>query len=247
MTEKEATCLPAGRVCAIIPAFNEEKTVGDVILAIRQQAPEVDVVVMNDGSHDATSKVAASHGATVLDLPINLGIGGAVQTGLKHAQRHGYDVAVEIDADGQHGPQHLSQLVQALAEHQADLVIGSRFVASTDYRSSVMRRFGIHTFSYLIKRMSGKRIYDSTSGFRAYGGAAITYFSQNYPADFPEPESIVMALAKGMKIVEVPVEMHERQAGESVVRRDVSLKALYFVVSNAIAIVMTRARKGASV
>ena len=235
------------RICAIIPAFNEEKTVGDVISAIQQQAPHVDIVVMNDGSRDTTSKVAGAHGATVLDLPINLGIGGAVQTGLKHAERQGYDVAVEIDADGQHGPQHLLQLVQALAEHEADLVIGSRFIASTDYRSSVMRRFGIHTFSYLIRRASGKRIYDSTSGFRAYGREAIDYFSHNYPADFPEPESIVMALAKGMNIVEVPVEMNERQAGESVVRRDISLRALYFVVSNAIAIVMTRARKGASV
>ena len=235
------------KICAIIPAFNEEETVGAVIRAIQEQAPGVDVVVMNDGSRDTTSQTAAAQGATVLDLPINLGIGGAVQTGLKHAARQGYDVAVEIDADGQHGPQHLLQLVTALQEHEADLVIGSRFIANTAYRSSVMRRFGIHTFSYLIKRTSGKRIYDSTSGFRAYGPKAIAYFSHNYPADFPEPESIVMALAKGMTIAEVPVEMHERQAGESVVRRDVSLKALYFVVSNAIAIVMTRARKGASV
>ena len=229
------------RICVIIPALNEEKAIGPVINSVRQHLPNSHIVVMNDGSTDNTKAVASANGAKVLDLPFNLGIGGAVQTGLKYAYRNGYDVAVEIDADGQHGPQYAPQLVKALAEgdSQPAVVIGSRFVKSSDYRSSVLRRFGIHIFSALIKFVTRQRIYDSTSGFRAYSRRAMQMLSHRYPTDFPEPESIVMLLNAGLTIEEVPVEMHERQAGQSVVGSDLSFRALYFVLSNAIAILLT--------
>jgi len=227
------------RVCVIIPAYNEAETLPAVIGSVQSELPEADIVVMNDGSVDNTSAIAQSLGVTVLDLPINLGIGGAVQTGIKYAYRNDYDVALELDGDGQHDPSFASALVEKLQENNSDLVIGSRFVASSDYRSSPMRQFGIHLFSFLIKLVTAKRVYDSTSGFRAYNRRAMEYLSHDYPADFPEPESIVMLLSRGFRIIEVPVTMRERQGGVSVVASDVSWRAVYFVASNAIAIVLT--------
>jgi len=228
------------RVCVIIPAYNEEETLPDVLHLVKKNAPTAGVVVMNDGSHDATSLVAHEHGVPVLDLPINLGIGGAVQTGIKYAYRHGYDVAIELDGDGQHDPKHIPELLSAVRKDGGpDVAIGSRFVQNSDYRASLMRQFGIHLFSFLIHLVTGKRIYDSTSGYRAYNRRAMQFLQSEYPADFPEPESIVMLLVNGYRISEVPVEMHERQGGESVVQSDISWRAVYFVVSNAIAIVLT--------
>lgn len=228
------------RVCAIIPAYNEGTSIYTVVTEIRQWMPHADIVVMNDGSSDDTESQARRAGAVVLTLPFNLGIGGAVQTGLKYAYRNEYDVAIEIDADGQHDPQYAPQLVDTLMRtSEIHMVIGSRFVADTEYRSSKLRRFGIHTFSFLIKLVTGKRIYDSTSGYRAYDRRALKLLSKRYPADFPEPESIVMLLHNGCRITEVPVAMTQRQSGKSIVGRDFSFRAAYFVVSNAIAIMMS--------
>lgn len=230
-------------VCAVIPAYNEESSLAAVIRAVRQVLPAATIVVVNDGSIDATRDVAIREGVRVLDLPFNLGIGGAVQTGLKLGWREGYDVVVEIDADGQHDPTFAQKLVDALMAEKADLVIGSRFITSTAYRSSVLRRFGIHVFSFLIKLVTGRRIYDSTSGYRAYNRRALAFLSNRYPTDFPEPESIVMLLQHGFSIVEVPVEMGQRKTGQSVVGHDVSFKAGYFVVSNAIAILVSSLKR----
>lgn len=227
------------RTCVIIPAFNEEKTVGAVIASTRRYLPNSEIVIINDGSLDATAHLARKAGATVLDLPFNLGIGGAVQTGLKYAYRGGFDAALEIDADGQHDPVNGPQLLKTLQEEQADMVIGSRFIKNTAYQSSVLRRFGIHLFSWLIKMVTGKRIYDSTSGFRAYNRKTLRFLAHQYPADFPEPESIVMLLMAGFRIREVPVQMYHRQKGVSVVAHDMSWRALYFVISNAIAILVS--------
>lgn len=227
-------------VCTITPAYNEAESVQTVLTAIHRLVPQADRVVVNDGSSDATHEQAVAAGANVIDLTFNLGIGGAVQTGLKYAYRQGYDVALEIDADGQHDAASAPALLAALHEQGADMVIGSRFIRNTEYRSSVMRRFGIHLFSFLIKLVTGRRIYDSTSGFRAYSRRALKFLASRYPTDFPEPESIVMLLNAGFKIVEVPVEMKARVAGQSVVgRSDFSWRAGYFVVSNAIAILVS--------
>lgn len=228
------------RVCTITPAYNEEETIQKVIDQIGQHLPNSQTVVINDGSRDKTSVVAQQAGAVVVDLPFNLGIGGAVQTGLRFANQNDFDVAIEIDADGQHDPAFLPILLEELETEGADMVIGSRFVKSTEYRSSIMRRFGIHLFSFLIKLITGRRIYDSTSGYRAYSKRALSFLAQRYPSDFPEPESIVMLLNAGFKVKEVPVEMAERQGGESVIgKSDFSWKGAYFVISNAIAILIS--------
>ena len=227
------------RVCVIMPAFNESASVGRVIETVRDVLPEAHIVVIDDGSTDATARLAERAGAVVVSLPFNLGIGGAVQTGLKYADRGGFDAAVEIDADGQHDPAFAVRLVAALGR-EADMVIGSRFTAATKYRPGWLRLVGIRTFSFLIKLVTGKRVLDSTSGFRAYNQAALAFLAWRYPADFPEPESIVMLLNAGFKIQEISTVMQTRQAGESVIgRSDFSWRAAYFVLSNAIAILVS--------
>lgn len=228
------------RLCVIIPAHNEEKSISSVIYHVRENLPDSDMVVIDDGSDDATEQVALRTGANVIHLPFNLGIGGAVQTGLKYAYRNGYDIAIEIDADGQHNPAFAPDLVKKIYESQdVDMVIGSRFISDTTYRSSPLRKIGIHTFSYLIKLVTKTRVYDSTSGYRAYNRRALQLFSHYYPTDFPEPESIVVLLRANLHLAEVPVTMEQRTSGTSVVGRDLSFKAAYFVLSNAIAIMMS--------
>lgn len=227
------------KVCAIMPAYNEAKSIVDVLAVVAQQIPRSAIVVINDGSRDATSILARQAGVVVIDLPFNLGIGGAVQTGLKYALAHDFDVAVEVDADGQHNAEHIQDLIKALQETQSDMIIGSRFVGKTRYRSSLMRRGGIFVFSLLIRLVTGSTVYDSTSGFRAYSKRAIAYLSSHYPSDFPEPESIVMLLKRGFKVREVSVEMGPRLAGTSSLKSDFSWRAAYFVVSNSIAILVS--------
>ncbi len=233
--------LMSSNLCVIMPAYNEAASVARVIGNVQQSLPGVPVVVINDGSRDATAKAARGAGAIVLDVPFNLGIGGAVQTGFMYAYRNGYEAAIEIDADGQHDPRFAPRLVEELEKSNGtlDMVIGSRFVADRLYRSSPLRWFGIHVFSWLIRMVTRRYIYDSTSGFRIYSRRALAFLSQQYPPDFPEPESIVMLLNSGYGIGEVPVTMSHRQTGQSVVGRDLSFKALYFVLSNAIAILIS--------
>jgi glycosyltransferase involved in cell wall biosynthesis len=222
-----------------MPAFNEAGSIASVIRRAQRYAPAAQIVVVNDGSTDRTQQEAESAGALVLSLPFNLGIGGAVQTGLKYAHRYGYDIVVELDADGQHDPAYLEELVSEVSDGRADMVIGSRFVRATTYRSSWLRLAGIKIFSVLIKAVTGVRVFDSTSGYRAYSAAAVAFLSRRYPADFPEPESIVMLLRAGFRIREVPTSMNKRQAGESVMgKSDFSFRAAYFVLSNAIAILV---------
>lgn len=228
------------KIGVIVPAYNEAATVAKVVQGIRQQLPESVVAVIDDGSSDDTPLVAKTAGAFVLRLPFNLGIGGAVQTGLKYAERSGFDVTVEIDADGQHDPGRLRLLVDMLVDSQTDMVIGSRFAGIRAYRASWLRLFGIRLFSLLIKLVTGARVYDSTSGYRAYNRRAVAFLARQYPADFPEPESIVMLLNAGFRIQEMPMDMNSRQGGQSVIgRHDLSWRAAYFVLSNAIAILVS--------
>jgi glycosyltransferase involved in cell wall biosynthesis len=220
--------------CVIIPAYNEQDSIGLVIRKLKKVSSRFHIVVVNDGSQDQTSQRAQALGVTVINLPFNLGIGGAVQTGLKYALRLGFNQAVQVDADGQHEPSELPKLLKAAS--QADLIIGSRFVRQTQYRGSSSRRFGIRFFSLLIRLVAGQSIEDPTSGFRVYNRAALTFLVHNYPTDFPEPESIVYLLKNGFVIKEVSVEMKPRLTGQSSLR---SVRAIYLSISITLGILIS--------
>ncbi len=228
------------KILIIVPAFNEEKSLGTVLGSIKKEAPYADIVVINDGSHDATADVAKRSGVEVISVPYNLGIGGAVQTGLIYAQRQGYDVAIQLDADGQHKPEELEKLLRYIKNDEADLVLGSRFLERTDYHSTFMRKLGNRIFSGLIAMVTKQYFTDSTSGFRAFNRRAINFLSDHYPTEFPEPESLVILKKHGFRVKEVSVEMNERQAGESSVTK---FKAIYFMISISIAILIDWIKK----
>lgn len=220
------------KVLIIIPAYNEEATI--LSTASELYRGGYDFVVVNDGSSDSTAEICSKHNIPLLNLANNLGIGGAVQTGYLYAYEMGYDIAIQFDADGQHDARTIPSLVKAISSG-ADLVIGSRFIeeSDTNFRSTGLRRLGIRWLSGLIKLTTGHRIYDVTSGFRAASKRAIELFSRNYPQDYPEPESIVIALKRNLVIEEIPAEMHERQGGASSIR---ALSSIYYMVKVTLAI-----------
>ena len=187
----------------IIPAYNEEENIERTVNAIQKSAQGFDYVIINDCSTDNTRKICEEKEFNIVNLPINLGIGGAVQTGYKYAYENGYDVAVQVDGDGQHDPEFLNTMADYLIEHQVDMVIGSRFIEKKGFQSSITRRMGIQFFSKLIKVLTGKKITDPTSGLRMIGRNVMEIFSEDYPRDYPEPESIVAVLRKNMKIPHV--------------------------------------------
>jgi len=206
------------RVLAIVPAFNEERSLEAVVTGLGRLALPVDVCVVDDGSSDGTAALARSLGAVVLSLPVNLGIGGAVQTGYLWARDHGYDAAVQVDGDGQHDASYLPALVEEVASGRADLAVGSRFSGPRlpgGFRSTWSRRIGIRYLSAMLRLRCGARVSDPTSGFRAAGRRAIDLFARAYPPDYPEPESIAVAARAGLRVREIPVRMAERAHGES--------------------------------
>ncbi len=224
------------KTLVIVPAFNEAGNVGRTVAEIRRAGLPCDILVVDDGSLDATAAEAVSQGAWVVALPFNLGIGGAVQTGFQFAFEGGYDVAVQIDGDGQHDASFLRELVAPVVSGQADLAVGSRFSASSDgFKSSFSRRLGIGFFVHLINLLTGARITDPTSGFRAHNKKLIAAFAHYYPHDFPEPEAIVVARRMGASILEVPVSMRARQAGNSSIRY---FKSLYYMLKVTVAILL---------
>jgi glycosyltransferase involved in cell wall biosynthesis len=230
------------RILAIIPAYNEAGSIARVILSIKQHQPDMDIVVINDGSSDDTAAVARRTGlAIVINLPVNLGIGGAVQTGYLYADRYGYDIAVQIDGDGQHDPAELERILEPIRRGEAECCIGSRFAERQGYRSTAVRRVGIHFFSWMIRGMTGRRMTDPTSGFRAVGRNGIHLFAGYYPDDYPEVEAIVFLLRKGYKVLETPVKMRERATGQSSIT---PFKSLYYMIKVSLAVVMTRLREG---
>ncbi|BFK64668.1 glycosyltransferase family 2 protein [Dorea formicigenerans] len=224
----------------IIPAYNEEENIERTVNAIQKSAQGFDYVIINDCSIDNTRKICEEKGFNIVNLPINLGIGGAVQTGYKYAYENGYDVAVQVDGDGQHDPEFLSTMAEYLIEHRVDMVIGSRFIEKKGFQSSITRRMGIKFFSGLIKVLTGKTITDPTSGLRMIGRNVMEIFSQDYPRDYPEPESIVAVLRKNMKIEEIPVVMLERKGGVSSISPK---KSIYYMVKVTLAILIERIRK----
>jgi len=222
------------RVVVLIPAYNERETIADVAANLRAAAPDYDLVIINDGSRDETAAIAAGlEGVTLLDLPCNLGIGGAMQTGYKYALRKGYDVAVQCDADGQHPAEAIQRLVGRLLDGSADVVIGSRYVADTGYTPSLIRRIGKSLLSRWVDTLIGGGVTDTTSGFRAMNQRAFAIFAHSYPEDYPEPEALVILHRHGLRAAEVPVAMLPRQGGESSIR---PLGALYYMIKVALAI-----------
>ena len=208
--------------------------------SIERDAVGFDYIVINDCSTDRTKEICEEHGFHYVDLPINLGIGGAVQTGYKYAWENGYDMAVQVDGDGQHDPEFLELMAEYLETHQVDMVIGSRFIEKQGFQSSGMRRVGIRFFSGLIRLMTGKTITDPTSGLRMAGRNVIELFSKDYPRDYPEPESVVAILRKGLKVAEVPVIMREREGGVSSISMK---KSVYYMVKVTLAILIERIRR----
>lgn len=225
----------------IIPAFNEEENIGRVLDATREHCPGFDILVINDGSTDRTSQRAKQFSfAKVIDLPINLGIGGAVQTGFLYSQKKGYDLAVQVDGDGQHRPEEVAKMVAPLQKGEADVVIGSRFLEKSTYRSGLFRKIGIKLFAITNRLLLGEKITDSTSGFRAYNRKAIAILSQDYPDDYPEPEAIYLLKRKGLKILEVPVHMETRSHGRSSIG---FARSIYYMVKVFLAIFVLMLRK----
>lgn len=224
------------RCLAIVPALNEEGSVGDVVRdLLALTAPRVDVLVIDDGSTDATAERAAEAGARVVRMPFNTGIGGAVQAGYALADREGYDVAIQVDGDGQHPADQVPLVIAALAETGANYVIGSRFAGTGDFRGSRYRRGGITLLARLISALVGFRVTDTTSGFRAADRATIRFFAHAYPPDYPEAEAIVLAHRVGLQVREVPVVMRPRQTGRSSIT---PVRSLYYMAKVSLALLV---------
>ncbi|MFC0213142.1 glycosyltransferase family 2 protein [Paenibacillus chartarius] len=228
------------KLLIIIPAYNEEGSIAEVIYNIKQWRKEADILVVNDGSRDRTGEKAEATGlAAVIHMPVNVGIGGAMQTGYMYAARGGYDIAVQLDGDGQHDPKELDKLLAPLLADEADCCIGSRFLARTSYRSNWSRRIGIRFFSWMVHWMTGRKATDPTSGFRAVNRRVIELFARYYPEDYPEVEAIVLLLRQRYRLAETSVQMHERQAGRSSIT---PLRSLYYMAKVSLAVLMTRMR-----
>ena len=215
------------RSIAIVPAYNEAESLGSVLEEIRAADPKLEVVVINDGSTDATASVAAAAGAAVVNLPFNVGIGGAVQTGYQYALEHGFEVAIQVDGDGQHDPREVGLVLAPILDGRADLVVGTRFVTGGGYRGTRLRRVGIRIFAAVVSLLVGQRVSDTTSGFRAVNRKALKLFAAEYPHDYPEVESIVLLSKHHLRMLEVPVQMRVREVGNSSIT---AMRSAYYMI-----------------
>jgi glycosyltransferase involved in cell wall biosynthesis len=222
------------KILIIVPAYNEEGSIGGVVENIRKHVTDTDILVVNDGSHDRTARAARESGAMVVSLPYNMGIGSAVQSGFLFAKENGYHLAVQVDGDGQHPAEEIPRLLAAL-DNGVDMSIGSRFIQNTRYRAPFLRSVGIKIFSFLVSSLVGKRVSDTTSGFRAINRKAILLLTETYPHDYPEVEALITLHRNGMRFVEVPVEMNYRQEGTS----SISAKAsVYYMLKVTLAVLV---------
>jgi len=217
--------VPARRI-AIVPALNEEGSIGGVIDELHAFDSGFDVVVVSDGSVDRTAEVAAAHGAHVVRLPFNLGIGGAVQTGFRYAWENGYELAVRCDGDGQHDPGELPKVLAPVLAGDADIVVGTRFGGDESYRSSAARRAGIRLLAAIVSAIARQRVTDTTSGFQALNRKALALFAADYPHDYPEVEGMVMTIKHRLRLQEVPVRMREREHGRSSIT---AFRSIYYM------------------
>lgn len=227
------------KILIIIPAYNEEENIAGVVARLNREFPKLDYLVVNDCSQDGTEEILRALGCNHINLPVNLGIGGCVQCGYLYAVQNGYDVAVQMDGDGQHDPQYLPALLKPILDGEADLVIGSRFIEKKGFQTSAMRRLGIRWIGGVIRLCCGLRITDATSGFRACSRAVAKYYSLHYAQDYPEPEAIMEAKLKGFRVCEVPVAMKKRQGGVSSIG---GVRSLYYMIKVTLALLLCRMR-----
>jgi glycosyltransferase involved in cell wall biosynthesis len=229
------------RILVITPAHNEEKAIDKTLKEIRAKAPFVeDIAVIDDGSRDRTAEIASNRNVSVVRLPINLGIGGAVQTGFKYAMLNGYDIAVQMDADMQHDPSYLGSLIKPIVERKSDIVIGSRYLSGKPEEMPRIRNVGVKYFSWLASKIIGNKITDCSSGYRALNKKAFKFFSSNYPVDFPDAEALVIAHKAGLRITEVYAPFRKRKTGRSSLR---SSRLLYYPLKETFAILVLLTRK----
>ncbi len=219
----------------IIPAFNEAECIVNTVNDIIENAPGFDYVVINDCSRDDTLKLCREHGFNVVSLPINSGIGAAVQTGYLYAKRYGYKYAIQVDGDGQHDAAFLGTMADYMQKHDVSMLIGSRFIEKQGFQSSALRQFGIRYFTVLIKILTGKKITDPTSGMRMVERSIIEYFAEEYPKDYPEPETAVTIIKKGWKVEEIPVVMKKRQGGTSSISPK---RSIYYMIKVSLACII---------
>lgn len=225
----------------IIPAYNESGNIEKTINMIQNHTPEFDYVIINDCSTDNTLEICKKNQYNVIDLPINLGIGGAVQTGYQYALKHNYKYAVQVDGDGQHNPEYIRKMLQTIKTENVDMVIGSRFINNQGFQSSFIRRIGISFFEKFIKILTRKKITDPTSGLRLVNKNIINIFSSHYPSDYPKPETIVSLLVSGYQVKELPVLMNEREHGQSSITLS---KSVYYMIKVSIAMFIAKISGG---
>jgi glycosyltransferase involved in cell wall biosynthesis len=227
------------RVLVAIPAYGEEKSIGGIVSSIRRTLP-YDIVVVNDGSSDGTSAAARDAGAVTLDLPCNLGIGGALQTAYLFARVHGYDALMRIDADGQHETEDIPRVLEPVLRGQTDAAIGSRFLGRDEYRVSIPRIFGIRFFRWLVRWNTGYRVTDPTSGFFAINRRLIEFYARHYPSDYPEVDAYIIMHRLKARTMEVPVRMYERTEGKSSITM---YRAVYYMVKVTLSFLINRIRR----
>ncbi len=228
------------RPLVVIPAFNEAASIGDVLQGVQAAAPGLDVLVVDDGSTDDTAAAARRAGARVARLPVNLGVGSALQTGYKYALREGYDCVVQLDADGQHEPADIRGLLAVMERGETDVVIGSRFLTDGAYRPGMTRGAGMRTFRLLAFLLTGARFTDVTSGFKALNRRALDFFvAERYPTDYPDADVLMMLTRAGFRITEVPVRMYPRARGRS---QHAGLRPVYYVFKMLLSMLLTLLR-----
>lgn len=225
------------RVLVIIPCYNEQDNLQRVISALNTASPQADYLVVNDCSTDNSEQLCKEKGFNYISLPVNLGIGGGVQSGYQYSVEHGYDITVQMDGDGQHDPQYLAGIVEPVANGELDMCIGSRFITKEGFQTSRMRRLGIGIISLVIRVLCGKKVLDTTSGFRACSKELTAFYARNYAQDYPEPEAIISAHLQGFRVGERPVIMRERTSGVSSIN---ALRSVYYMVKVVLSLLVYR-------
>ena len=225
------------KILVIIPCYNEQENILDTVQNLKAHCPEVDCLVVNDCSTDNSENILKENNIPYISFPCNLGIGGGVQAGYVYAKQNGYDVTIQMDGDGQHDPAFLRTVIQPILDGTTDMSIGSRFLEKKGFQTSFARRMGIRLLSSLIYLLTGKKVLDVTSGYRACNSALTEFYAHSYAQDYPEPEAIIAAVLNGFRVQEVPVEMKERQGGVSSIR---AFSSVYYMIKVSISLLVYR-------